>query len=31
MSRWGKEDVLVTEKDGFVLRNRAELEALAAG
>lgn len=29
MSRWGKEDVLVTEKDGFVVRNRDELEALA--
>jgi CRP-like cAMP-binding protein len=30
MSRWGKDDVLVTEKDGFVVRNRDELEALAS-
>jgi CRP/FNR family transcriptional regulator len=29
MSRWGKDDVLATEKDGFVVRNRDELEALA--
>jgi CRP-like cAMP-binding protein len=26
MSRWGKDDVLRTEKDGFVLVDRAELE-----
>ena len=30
MSRWGKEEVLHTEKDGFVLIDRATLEALAA-
>ena len=30
MSRWGKDDVLRTEKDGFVLIDRATLEALAA-
>jgi CRP-like cAMP-binding protein len=29
MSRWGKEDVLRTEKDGFVILNRGELEAVA--
>jgi CRP/FNR family transcriptional regulator len=26
MSRWGKEDVLMTEKDGFLVRNRELLE-----
>ncbi|MCC7007946.1 MAG: Crp/Fnr family transcriptional regulator [Acidobacteria bacterium] len=31
MSRWGKEDLLRTEKDGFVLVDRASLESLAAG
>lgn len=30
MSRWNKEDVLLTEKDGFVVVDRATLEALAA-
>jgi CRP-like cAMP-binding protein len=30
MSRWGKDDVLLTEKDGFVLRNRRMLEDLSA-
>ncbi len=30
MSRWGKEEVLRTEKDGFVLVERAALEVLAA-
>ena len=30
MSRWGKDDVLRTEKDGFVLIDRATLETLAA-
>jgi CRP-like cAMP-binding protein len=30
MSRWGKDDVLRTEKDGFVLVNRQALLALAA-
>jgi CRP/FNR family transcriptional regulator len=29
MSRWGKDDVLRTEKDGFVVIDRASLEALA--
>lgn len=29
MSRWGKEDVLRTEKDGFVLVDRTELDTLA--
>ncbi len=29
MSRWGKEDVLRTEKDGFVLMDRAGLETIA--
>jgi len=29
MSRWGKEDVLRTEKDGFVLVDRESLDALA--
>ena len=29
MSRWGKDDVLRTEKDGFVVVDRASLEALA--
>jgi CRP/FNR family transcriptional regulator len=30
MSRWGKDEVLRTEKDGFVVIDRASLEALAA-
>jgi CRP/FNR family transcriptional regulator len=30
MSRWGKEAVLLTEKDGFLLRDRSALEAVAA-
>jgi len=30
MSRWGKEDLLHTEKDGFLLLNRPALESLAA-
>jgi CRP/FNR family transcriptional regulator len=29
MSRWGREQVLATEKDGFLLVDRAVLEALA--
>jgi CRP-like cAMP-binding protein len=29
MSRWGKENLVRTEKDGFVLANRAALETLA--
>lgn len=31
MSRWQKEDVLHTEKDGFVVMNRAALDEAAAG
>jgi CRP-like cAMP-binding protein len=31
MSRWGKDEVLRTEKDGFVVVDRAALEELAAG
>lgn len=31
MSRWNKDDVLRTEKDGFVIVGRDVLEALAAG
>jgi CRP/FNR family transcriptional regulator len=31
MSRWGKDDVVRTEKDGFVLIDRATLETVAAG
>jgi len=31
MSRWGRDAVLRTEKDGFVLVDRAALETLAAG
>ncbi len=31
MSRWGKDDVLRTEKDGFVMIARDVLETLAAG
>jgi len=30
MSRWGKEEVLATEKDGFVILDRPALETLAA-
>ena len=30
MSRWGKDDVLRTEKDGFVVTDRAALEAVSA-
>ena len=30
MSRWGKQNVVLTEKDGFVLLDRATLEATAA-
>ena len=30
MSRWGKEDVVRTEKDGFVILDRRTLEAVAA-
>lgn len=31
MSRWGKDEVIRTEKDGFVVVDRATLEGLAAG
>ena len=31
MSRWGKEGVVETEKDGFLLRDRAALEELTRG
>jgi CRP/FNR family transcriptional regulator len=31
MSRWGKEGVLETERDGFVLIDRSALEALTQG
>src|SRR5262245_25328529 len=31
MSRWGKDDVVHTEKDGFVVIDRAALEALSRG
>jgi hypothetical protein len=31
MSRWGKEGVLRTEKDGFVLASHAALEELTRG
>jgi hypothetical protein len=30
MSRWGKEAVFLTGKDGFVLKDRAALEAAAS-
>jgi CRP/FNR family transcriptional regulator len=30
MSRWGKENVVLTEKEGFLVRDRAALEGLAA-
>ena len=30
MSRWGKDDIVRTEKDGFVLVDRASLDTLAA-
>jgi CRP/FNR family transcriptional regulator, nitrogen oxide reductase regulator len=29
MSRWGKQGVVLTEKDGFLIRNRQELETLS--
>ena len=29
MSRWGKDDIVLTRKDGFVVRDRAALEQLA--
>jgi CRP/FNR family transcriptional regulator len=29
MSRWGKQDIVVTEKDGFILNDRRALELLA--
>jgi CRP-like cAMP-binding protein len=30
MSRWGKEDIVRTDKEGFTLRNPGELETIAA-
>jgi CRP-like cAMP-binding protein len=30
MSRWGKEEIVRTDKDGFVVLNHAGLEAIAA-
>jgi hypothetical protein len=30
MSRWNKDDVVRTEKDGFVVLDRGELEQIAA-
>jgi hypothetical protein len=30
MSRWGKDEILKTEKDGFVLADMETLRALAA-
>jgi CRP/FNR family transcriptional regulator, nitrogen oxide reductase regulator len=30
MSRWNKDDVVRTEKDGFVVLERGELEKIAA-
>jgi CRP/FNR family transcriptional regulator len=29
MSRWGKDEIVVTEKDGFVVANRSALEEMA--
>jgi hypothetical protein len=29
MSRWGKEDIVRTEKDGFVVVDRSSLETAA--
>jgi CRP-like cAMP-binding protein len=31
MSRWGKDDIVLTEKDGFVVVNRPALEEMARG
>jgi CRP/FNR family transcriptional regulator len=31
MSRWGKDNLVLTEKDGFVVVDRAALESLATG
>jgi hypothetical protein len=31
MSRWGKQDVLRTEKDGFVVVDASTLQTFAAG
>ncbi len=30
MSRWGKEEIVHTEKDGFVVLARTELESIAS-
>ena len=29
MSRWGKDDIVRTEKEGFVLLSRSDLESIA--
>jgi hypothetical protein len=31
MSRWGKQHLVLSEQDGFVVVNRGALEALALG
>ena len=31
MSRWGKEDLIHTEKDGFLVLDRPALEAISLG
>jgi hypothetical protein len=31
MSRWGKDNLVRTEKDGFVLQDRAAIEQIAVG
>jgi hypothetical protein len=31
MSRWGKQNLVMTEKEGFLLLDRQALETLAAG
>lgn len=31
MSRWGKDDIVLTEKDGFLVRDRSTLESVAIG
>lgn len=31
MSRWGKDDIVLTERDGFVVRDAAMLESVALG
>jgi CRP-like cAMP-binding protein len=31
MSRWGKDDIVLTERDGFLVRDRSTLESVAIG